>query len=216
MACYGKVFGIIFIAVALITAISFLASWNPLGALFTIPFLVIGGITLMFGRRKDREARTSKEKEKDKVAEWQVKKQQQSIYCGKCGALNDVNSHYCSKCGSQILTNSISSQVKTEETPAQGYLREAGATPLEIEAIKLTENSLTLFELGKTKDAIAAIEDVVKRFGDNTRPDIKAQVAKTMANVGNGLHNDKKYKEAMAVFEEIIKLFDRHVCCRMK
>ena len=66
---------------------------------------------------------------------------------------------------------------------------------------------LTLRELGRSEEAVAAYEEVVERFGDATEPELREQVARALFNKGVRLGDLERNEEAVAAYEEEVERF---------
>jgi tetratricopeptide (TPR) repeat protein len=88
---------------------------------------------------------------------------------------------------------------------------DAGTTtlPEEASAQMLVAMGLTLAELnGPSDDALAAFDEVVKRFGEMTEPGVREQVAAALRNKGVMLSERNQTEKALEAYDELVRRFD--------
>ena len=71
----------------------------------------------------------------------------------------------------------------------------------------LFNKGVTLGELNRNEEAIAAYAEVIRRFGNDTELALREQVAKSMFKQGVRLSELNRSKEEIAVYEEIVRRF---------
>lgn len=64
-----------------------------------------------------------------------------------------------------------------------------------------------LRKLGRWDEAVAADDEVIRRFGDDADPELREQVAKALISQGGALHRLGRHDEAVAVLDEVIQRF---------
>ncbi len=87
---------------------------------------------------------------------------------------------------------------------ADKSLKAATATDEQI-AMALGGKAQLLLELGRTDEAIAVYDTVVKRFGDRQEIALLEQVAVALFNKGVALGQQNKPDEAIAAYDEVVK-----------
>ncbi len=80
------------------------------------------------------------------------------------------------------------------------------ATP-EQTARALVNKGAALGDAEKLDDAIAANDEVVRRFGDAEEPTLRKQVAMAIFNKGVDLGKAKKLEDAIAAYDEVVRRF---------
>jgi tetratricopeptide (TPR) repeat protein len=71
----------------------------------------------------------------------------------------------------------------------------------------LLYRGLTLGTLKRSTDAIAAYDEVVRRFGDASDPPLREQVAKALINKGVTLSTLNRSDDAVASYDEVVRRF---------
>jgi hypothetical protein len=71
----------------------------------------------------------------------------------------------------------------------------------------LVNKAVTLGSLKRNKEAIAAINEVVKSFGSATDPALRQSVAVALVNKGIILGSAKSHDEENAVYDEVVRRF---------
>ena len=71
----------------------------------------------------------------------------------------------------------------------------------------LVNKGVRLGSLNRSQEAIAAYDDVVKRFGEATEPALREQVAKALVNKGILLLRQEKNAQACQCFSEIMRFW---------
>jgi tetratricopeptide (TPR) repeat protein len=80
--------------------------------------------------------------------------------------------------------------------------------PPELTATTMLLIGLTLDELdGRSGDAIAAFDELIKRFGDASEPGVREQVAKALFNKGAMLAKRDQTGKALEAYDELVRRF---------
>jgi tetratricopeptide (TPR) repeat protein len=89
-------------------------------------------------------------------------------------------------------------------------LEALGKSDLPIEthvARALLNKGVRLGALNRSEDAIAAYDEVVRRFGDATEPEMRERVAKALRNRGVRLGALNRTEDAIAAYDEVLRRF---------
>ena len=79
--------------------------------------------------------------------------------------------------------------------------------PVLIIASVLTVKAVAHLELGETEAAVALWDEVIKRFGDSTAPELQERVAVALFNKGIVCGKQGDFEAAVALYDEVIKRF---------
>jgi tetratricopeptide (TPR) repeat protein len=74
-------------------------------------------------------------------------------------------------------------------------------------ARSLYNKGVTLGMLNRSEDEIAAYDEVVRRFGDDTEPALREQVAKALYNKGFRLGALNRSEDAITAYDEVVRRF---------
>ncbi|MBI5284913.1 MAG: hypothetical protein HY874_07435, partial [Chloroflexi bacterium] len=67
--------------------------------------------------------------------------------------------------------------------------------------------ALTLGELGRRDEALAAYDEVVQRYGEETETELRMQVAMALVNKGYQLRELGRRDDALAVYDEVVRRY---------
>ena len=79
--------------------------------------------------------------------------------------------------------------------------------PVPIIASVLTVKAVAHLELGETEAAVALWDEVIKRFGDSTAPELQERVAQALFAKGLACGERGDFEAAVALYDEVVKRF---------
>jgi tetratricopeptide (TPR) repeat protein len=117
--------------------------------------------------------------------------------------LRDAISHLDDECEEEIGGLDLISEAGT----ALAKLDPAGLSVLEVIAKALYEKGATLAELNRNEGALAAYDNLLRRFGDAQAPGIQGFVARALVNKGVRFSKLNRSEEALAAYDDALRRF---------
>jgi tetratricopeptide (TPR) repeat protein len=71
----------------------------------------------------------------------------------------------------------------------------------------LVNKGIALGELKRHEEAMAVFDEVVRRFGEATEPDLRERVARALVSKGVVLGQLKRHEEEITVYDEVVRRF---------
>jgi hypothetical protein len=172
--------------------------------------------------KQERERRSKKEKENTEILELVSKAVRSAAYAEAIeaartldlGSLSDVHRVDLDAALEALYLNSPMVEFQTKFDACEMRLRlcrlaqalgKKDSDWLLREAKALHGQGYCLMEMGRQSEAIAAYDEVVRRFGDSSEPALKERVAKALINKGYALYSGGKQAEAIAACDEVVR-----------